>query len=181
MKTLNTYINEWRYNKDDKRSIVKITPKNFYELTSLINKEYERNPGYLDLRHIDVSLIKDFNKKNPYANNHVRDKRGHGYESFGLFAMLDDIEIIDVTGWKFNSANELSNMFFMCTSLQEIKGIENWDVSNIKHISYMFYNCKNLRNIDLSNWNIKNIEDMNDTFFQCSSTIIPHWYRNTND
>ena len=173
MKQLIQHISEWRYNKS--KMIVSIA-KDFNDLTRLINIKYEANPHYLDLRDIDVSNIKDFNQKNVYLVAHRRHKQKQAFELYGLFAGCDS-EVIDVTGWKLDNAYDISNMFYHCESLKEIKGIDDWDVSNVTDIRWMFLGCENLRNINLSKWKFKGEVEMDDTFKRCDNSIIPSWYR----
>ena len=46
-------------------------------------------------------------------------------------------------------------MFYECSYLLDIKGLENWNVSNVNNFSYMFYKCLSLSDIKgLNNWNV---------------------------
>ena len=46
-------------------------------------------------------------------------------------------------------------MFYRCSSLRDIKGLEKWNVSNGNNFSYMFYGCSSLLDIKgLEKWNI---------------------------
>ena len=61
-------------------------------------------------------------------------------------------------------------MFYGCSSLSDIKGLENWNVSNGNKFNYMFYGCSSLSEIKaLENWNVSNCKYFDGMFSGCSS------------
>ena len=69
---------------------------------------------------------------------------------------------------------DMSYMFYNCTSLLEIYGIDKWDTSSVTNMSNLFYYCNNLKNLpDISKWNTKNVINMNNMFSGCKFTSLP--------
>ena len=67
------------------------------------------------------------------------------------------ILLIDFTNLDVSDCADFSNMFYYCTSLQDISALEDWDVSNGTGFSCMFENCNSLQDISgLYNWNVSN-------------------------
>lgn len=71
----------------------------------------------------------------------------------GAFENCLQLTVIDLSNISFYGLPSFRNMFYNCSKLATITGIENWNVESVSDFSYMFYNCIALRNVDLSNWN----------------------------
>jgi len=66
---------------------------------------------------------------------------------------------------------DLSGMFYNCSSLLSLQGIDNLEES-ISNITAIFCNCSLLTSLpDISKWNINNATNMNSIFYGCSSLI----------
>ena len=62
-----------------------------------------------------------------------------------------------------SNGNDFSWMFYGCSSLSSIKGLQNWNVSKCNNFSYMFTLCSSLLDIkELLIWNLpeREYEDM---------------------
>ena len=60
---------------------------------------------------------------------------------------------------------DLCGMFYNCSSLLSIKGINYFEKENISGIGSMFYNCSSLISLpDISNWNTNNVTNINKFF-----------------
>lgn len=64
---------------------------------------------------------------------------------------------------------DLKEMFYGCSSLTTINGIEYWDTSNVTDMEHMFYNCKSLTELDLSSFDTSNLTDMYRMFCYCEN------------
>lgn len=60
-----------------------------------------------------------------------------------------------------------SNMFYNCSSLQEIENIENLHTENSNNMSGMFCRCNALETLDVTNFDTSNVEKMNYMFDSC--------------
>jgi len=91
------------------------------------------------------------------------------YMFYGCSSLL---YLPDISEWNINNANNLSYMFFGCTSLLSLPDISEWNTNNVTNISYMFYGCSSLSSLpDISKWNTNNVTDMGCMFKECSSLL----------
>ena len=63
-------------------------------------------------------------------------------------------------------------MFYGCTELKEIKGIENLHTENVTNMNRMFCNCSNLEKLDVSNFDTSKVTDMAQLFEGCKQLKI---------
>ena len=80
-----------------------------------------------------------------------------------LFKDAKCIEYIDFIKFYRNNINNMSCMFYGCSSLKEIK-LSNFNTDNVTNMSYMFYGCFSLKEINLSNCNTNNVTNMRSIF-----------------
>lgn len=73
--------------------------------------------------------------------------------------VLKEIDVSNVTN--------MDNMFYYCSNLTVIAGIENWDTSNVTTMDAIFNGCENLTEFDLSNWNTSKLTNMKSMFYNC--------------
>lgn len=76
----------------------------------------------------------------------------------GMFKSCKSLKKLDLSGWDTKNIDGFTSLFYGCSILKEIIGIENFDVSNVRHFDYMFCGCKSLKKLDLSKWNPKKAE-----------------------
>ena len=110
----------------------------------------------------------------------------------GMFYGCQSLTSIDMT--KFDTTNTLGLgfLFYNCTSLNTIIGLENlktknvnnmhyafartsitnvdlskWDCTNIKYIFGLFDYCHKLQSVDLTGWDISKVDSLNSLFEEC--------------
>ena len=150
MKSLNEYIIEKiLINKSSKLNKIKVESKD--QLKSIIRERYNNNKLFVDLTDIDVSELDDLS---------------------GVFAFLNKVEVIDISGWDTSNVIYMHHMFSQCKNLKNIIGIENLDVSKLEKANFMFFCCKNLVELDLTNWNPISLEYASYMFYGCSNLKI---------
>lgn len=72
--------------------------------------------------------------------------------------------------WNMGAATSAYYMFYGCSSLEDIKGLEIIDWANITDLSSMFHSCEKLQNIDLSPLRSCNeIQSISNLFYSCKS------------
>ena len=113
-------------------------PKNRIELGAEIMRRYNdcdvSNNPYLNASDIDILNVDDLT---------------------GMFSNLDNVEVIDVTGWDTSHVKCMHQMFYNCKKLKDIIGIEDFDFSSATNITHMFAFCKKLRiSKRIKNWRI---------------------------
>jgi surface protein len=76
----------------------------------------------------------------------------------------------DVSNLDTSQCENMSCMFYKCTSLVSVGDLSNWNTSNVTNMGYMFANCQSLVSVgDLSNWNTSNVTNMASMFDTCKS------------
>ena len=65
---------------------------------------------------------------------------------------------IDLSNFNTNNVNNMSNMFYNCSSLTSLSNFNN---NNVNNKSNMFFNCSSLTSLNLSNFNTNNVNNMN--------------------
>ena len=150
MKSLNQYIIEKiLINKSSKFNKIKVESKD--QLQSIIQKRYHSNNSFIDLTDIDISELDDL---------------------LGVFFKLYNMEYVDISGWDTSNVTTMADMFYYCTKLKKIIGIENLDVSKLRCTNSMFYGCENLVELDLTNWNPISLQIAWSMFDDCSNLKI---------
>ena len=84
--------------------------------------------------------------------------------AYGMFYNCSDITELDLSKLDTSQCTNMSNMFYGCKSLVEIKGISDFDTSNVTNMSDMFNNCRELRQLDVSKWNTSKVTNMSNMF-----------------
>jgi surface protein len=85
--------------------------------------------------------------------------------SGGYFRGCSNLTSIDGT-FDLTGLTNISNMFFGCTLLTNINGIESWDVSNITSMGSVFFDTP--FNQDISTWTTSNVTTMAGMFKNAS-------------
>lgn len=141
MKTLKTYINEWKYDNDKNVSykpheIYKTKVKDQDELDRTLNAKLrvEIGPGTkdnpADLNDIDISAM----------------------DNLSEIFFDSEFEYIDISNWDVTNVVNVSRMFYR-SKLKSIN-MSNWNLKKFEwgmHGSQVFDYCKNLKVVDLSN------------------------------
>lgn len=61
-----------------------------------------------------------------------------------MFFNCESLTMVDLSGTETDSLQVAPQMFYGCTLLMEVKGIESWDMSKLTSSDSMFGNCPNL-------------------------------------
>ncbi|WEV67427.1 BspA family leucine-rich repeat surface protein [Bifidobacterium sp. ESL0769] len=78
---------------------------------------------------------------------------------------------LDLSNWRTDTATSLSQMFYNCDKLGELKGISGWQTGQVTELDYMFYENKRLTMLDLSRWDTSNVERMDSVFLWCDRLV----------
>jgi len=102
------------------------------------------------------------------------------YKLTEYFEMKEMKEKLEIKIIGINRINDLSYMFYDCSSLLSLDDISNLNTININDMSYIFNGCSSLKNLhDISNWNTSDVTNMNSMFAHCSSLLslpdISNW------
>ena len=84
----------------------------------------------------------------------------------GMFAYLDNVDTLDLTGLDTSNMTSMSRMFYKSKSLKNID-VSGFDTSKVVNMSYMFQGCSNLETLDLSNFKTSNVSLMQGMFWDC--------------
>ena len=91
-----------------------------------------------------------------------------------MFNSCTNLQKVDTTNWDTSELTNIghnlyqySGLFYLCSSLTEIIGIENWNTSKIATMGATFKACSSLTTLDLSNWDTSSVTDLNGMFDGC--------------
>ncbi len=87
----------------------------------------------------------------------------------GLFSGCSSLTSLDLSDWDTRDAKDITSLFYNCSALTEIKGIEKFNTSAITDISHLFYGCLSLTSLDLRGWDTSAVTDISYLFYGCSS------------
>ena len=99
-----------------------------------------------------------------------------------LFAQYNSDTSTLGTGWNANitkidfagnfdtsETTTMDALFYGCTNLTTVLGIEQLSTQNVTNISRLFTNCSSIDNVDLSAWNTSNVKNISRLFQGCTS------------
>ena len=86
----------------------------------------------------------------------------------GMFAYLDNVSTLDLSGLDTSNMTSMSNMFLNSKSLTNID-VSGFDTSKVVNMAKMFEGCTNLVNLNLSNFNTTSVTNMNMMFRKCNN------------
>lgn len=180
-KKVDNYMNSDEYS--DIYGGITPTPKNKKELAKIINDEIMASPdGVINLTHIDVSQIEDFEELFMLVkyNNKVKSLDVSGWDiskAKNLDRALSNLpccETINVTDWVLpRSITSLTGLFKYDYDLTEIPGLEDWDVLRVQNLSGLFYKCKSLKRAPIFYWAPETPNNLAAMFFGCESMLEP--------
>ena len=132
------------------------------DLFKVIKERYADNPHHLNLTNIDISKLNSFDLTLLfYIDDTITPKQ---YNKF------DNVETIDVTGWKIKNITYLGGAFAGFKNLKRITGLDTWDVSEVTSFSSMFFMCDSLTDIgDISQWDVRKLTNATSMFKSCKS------------
>ena len=83
------------------------------------------------------------------------------------------LERVNISCLSCGTVKQCSEMFYGCSNLKEIVGLEQLDMSKVRDISGMFQKCYHLIVIDGSqDWALKNVKTCENLFCDCGSLTI---------
>ena len=125
------------------------------QLKEYLKSEIKKQGENVVIQNLDVSLLENLNSL------------FHG--------IIDEVESLDLSGWKTSNAKDMSWMFYSCSNLKSLD-LSGWDTSNVEDMSAMFCYCRSLKSLNLSGWDTSKVSDMYGMFYGC-----PAPYRITNN
>ena len=87
----------------------------------------------------------------------------------GMFEGCSSLTSLDLSGWDTSAVTTMDRLFFGCSALTEIKGIEQLNTSAVSGFSGAFYKCSSLKSLDLSGWDTRKADRMDNLFSGCSA------------
>ena len=127
------------------------------QLIEYLESEIKKQGKNVVIQNLDVSLIEDLSEL-------FRD-------------IADEVESLNLSGWKTSGVKDMSEMFKWLDGLKSLD-VSGWDTSNVENMNSMFYFCRRLKSLDLSDWNTSNVRDILGMFHCClslKSLNLPEW------
>ena len=89
----------------------------------------------------------------------------------GMFYNCSSLTELDVSGFDTQNVTTMSLMFDRCSGLTNLY-LVNFDTRNVSKMHYMFEGCTNLTTITVGvNWNTTNVESSDNMFYGCTSIV----------
>ena len=112
-----------------------------------------------------------------YYDTHVQDYVSAGYTVMGYNGRVNcydgydsDIKHATIDISMQNAQLEYTkNMFYNCTKMTAVEGIENIPTTGVTDMSGMFFACKSLVELDLSLFDMSQVTDMHSMFLNCEN------------
>ena len=82
------------------------------------------------------------------------------------FELLPYRASIDLSTWDTSSATNMCNLFYNCSGVNSIIGLENWKTNNVELMENTFNSCTRITTLDLSNWNVSNVTAFSSMFYR---------------
>ena len=81
--------------------------------------------------------------------------------------------VIEIDAAKLDTSDEtyLDYMFYNCTSLEAVTGLDQWNTSNAVSFDGMFENCYRLKRLDVSGLDTANVFNFEGMFFACYDLV----------
>ena len=93
-------------------------------------------------------------------------------EANDTFRLAISLVDLDVTGWKPESLETMSNTFDTCLNLREIKGMADLKTPKLRQMNSTFKKCLNLKEINMQNWIADELRYLPYTFEDCRAEVI---------
>ena len=79
-----------------------------------------------------------------------------------MFENCSQLTSLDLTNFKTQRVVDMSNMFYNCSSLENLK--VNFNTENVQYMNKMFGNCSKLSSLDISTFNTEKCTNFKDMF-----------------
>ena len=80
------------------------------------------------------------------------------------FELLPYRASIDLSTWDTASATNMCNLFYNCSGIESLIGLENWKTNNVELMENTFNSCTRIAALDLSNWDVSNVTAFSSMF-----------------
>lgn len=163
MKTLTQHIEERLIiNKNFNRKKL-FKPINVKELKDYINSRVDEliknDDNILDMSNVDLSSLKPNSSNDKPLYQIFRDP----------LQKVRKMITVDVSDWDVTGYKRIDCVFFECSCIETISGLDTWDVSDVKDFAGLFSQCNNLKNIDVSGWKLNKAYTLLAMFYGCKS------------
>lgn len=81
-----------------------------------------------------------------------------------MFSKCSALKTLDLSSWDTSAIQDMSDIFFGCTALCDLKLPRNFVTSSCTDISAMFAGCASLSSVDVSHWDTSSVQLMRKTF-----------------
>jgi len=86
----------------------------------------------------------------------------------GMFAYLENVDTLDLTGLDTSNTTDMSNMFRDSKKLTSLD-LSNFNTFKVIYMNNMFYNCTSLTKLNLNSFDTSKVVYMNNMFYNCTS------------
>ena len=114
------------------------------------------------------TIIKSYGDSEAYESNEDNAEKANG-TVYHYPLWKDDKDIIINTVVYNKIVPTITERWFNCSKLTDIRNIENLDTSNVTNMMCMFLNCSSITNLNLSSFDTSSVKDMISMFYGCTN------------
>lgn len=89
----------------------------------------------------------------------------------GMFKDYTSLKSMEFNNFDTTGVTTLGSMFWGCTKLTKIIGLENWDTSKVTQMNYLFYKCSSLTALKVDEWNVLQVKNFEGMFQMCNRLV----------
>ena len=150
----------------EEQNVIEIEMKeNLTGNIKFINLNNDKIEMYINENQSNFNNIIQFEENKNYKIKLIFPNDFNGSCEF-MFKEIKEIKIIKFQN--FNLCNNMSEMFFRCSSLESID-LSSFNTNNVDNMYLTFSSCSSLKTLDLSSFNTSNVYDMSHMFSGCTS------------
>ena len=169
-KRINMNVNDYKEYSEKYSSIdieIKLVKNEYGEFIKIKDEDKIYYHIYFDSNKEEIKMnYIDYNAKIKIIKI-IIDYQVKSFEN--LFCFCKCIKSKNFKKFYRNNINNMSFMFYKCSSLKKIINLKNFNTNNVEYMGNMFDRCSSLKELNLNNFNTANVSDMGYMFYGCSA------------
>lgn len=91
----------------------------------------------------------------------------------GMFSSCTNLLMIDLSQLDTSEVEDMGLLFFNCSNLAKIDGLDTLETLNVNNMQFLFYGCLKLKSVEgVEYWDVRKVKNMFKMFSECSATYV---------